>query len=74
MSNQTKSYVVFLTARSPDVIDDSCTRSMNTADFNELSELEKRHFYKCSECGEMVDRRKLDDVLFHETDHKPRPD
>jgi hypothetical protein len=22
----------------------------------------------------MVDRRKLDDVLFHEIDHKPRPD
>jgi hypothetical protein len=46
---------------------------MNTADFNELSELEKRHFYKCSRCGEMVDRRQLDDVLFHE-DHVQRPD
>ena len=48
--------------------------TVNTADFNELSEVEKRHFYKCSRCGEMVDRRQLDDVLFHETDHKPRPD
>jgi hypothetical protein len=47
---------------------------MNADDFNELSESEKRHFYKCSRCGEMVDRRQLDDVLFHETDHKPRPD
>jgi hypothetical protein len=47
---------------------------MNTADFNELSESEKRHVYKCTQCGEMVDRRQLDDVLFHETDHKPRPD
>jgi hypothetical protein len=46
---------------------------MNTADFNELSELEKRHFYKYSRCGEMVDRRQLDDVLFHE-DHVQRPD
>jgi len=46
---------------------------MNAADFNELSEAEKRHFYKCR-CGEMVDMRQLDDVLFHETDHKPRPD
>jgi hypothetical protein len=46
---------------------------MNPADFNELNEVEKRHFYKCR-CGEMVDRRQLDDVLFHETDHKPRPD
>jgi len=47
---------------------------MNAADFAELSEFEKRHFYKCSKCGEMVDRRQLDDVLFHETDHRPRPD
>jgi len=22
----------------------------------------------------MVDKRQLDEVLFHETDHKPRPD
>jgi hypothetical protein len=39
---------------------------MNAADFNELSESEKRHFYKCEQCGEMVDMRQLDDVLFHE--------
>jgi hypothetical protein len=44
---------------------------LNPADFNELSESEKRHFYKCQHCGEMVDMRQLDDVLFHE-DHKPR--
>ncbi len=25
-------------------------------------------------CGEMVDKRQLDDVLFHGTDHNPRPD
>jgi hypothetical protein len=46
---------------------------MNAADFAELSESEKRHFYRCR-CGEMVDKRQLDDVLFHETDHRPRPD
>jgi beta-galactosidase beta subunit len=45
----------------------------NTADFNELSESEKRHFYKCERCGEMVDMRQLDDVLFHE-DNVHRPD
>jgi hypothetical protein len=39
---------------------------MNIGDFSELSESEKRHFYKCSQCGEMVDKRQLDDVLFHE--------
>jgi hypothetical protein len=48
--------------------------TMNAADFNELSEAEKKPFYKCIRCGEMVDRRQLDDVLFHETDHKPKPD
>jgi hypothetical protein len=47
---------------------------MNAADFNELSEKEKRHFYRCQKCGEIVDIRQLDDVLFYETDHKPRPD
>jgi hypothetical protein len=47
---------------------------VNAADFDELNESERRHFYRCSWCGEMVDQRQLDDVLFHETDHKPRPD
>jgi hypothetical protein len=47
--------------------------TVNATDFDELSESEKRHFYKCKQCGEMVDKRQLDDVLFHE-DHKPRPD
>jgi hypothetical protein len=47
--------------------------TVDAADFDKLSESEKRHFYKCR-CGEMVDMRQLDDVLFHETDHKPRPD
>jgi hypothetical protein len=47
---------------------------MNAVDFDELSESEKKHFYQCSRCREMVDRLQLDDVLFHETDHKPRPD
>jgi ssDNA-binding Zn-finger/Zn-ribbon topoisomerase 1 len=47
---------------------------MNAADFDKLSEAEKRHFYKCEQCGEMVDKRQLDDVLFHGTDHNPCPD
>jgi hypothetical protein len=46
---------------------------MNAADFDELNEAEKEHFYKCSRCGEMADWRQLDDVLFHE-DHVHRPD
>ena len=47
--------------------------TLNPADFNELSESEKRHFYKCEQCGEIVDMRQLDDVLFYE-DHVHRPD
>jgi hypothetical protein len=47
---------------------------MNAADFDELSESEKQHFYGCARCGEMIDVRQLDDLVFHETDHKPRPD
>jgi hypothetical protein len=38
---------------------------MDVADFNELSEAEKRHFFKCQQCGKKVDMRQLDDVLFH---------
>jgi len=33
------------------------------ADFDELSEAEKEHFYNSQQCGEMVDMRQLDDVL-----------
>jgi hypothetical protein len=47
---------------------------MNKSDFDNLSEDEKRHFYECVRCGEMVDKRQLDEVLFHATGHKPRPD
>jgi hypothetical protein len=46
---------------------------MNAANFDELSESEKKHFYECSRCAEMVDKRQLDDALFHE-DHVHRPD
>jgi hypothetical protein len=46
---------------------------LNPTDFNELSESEKRHFYKCQHCGEMVDMCRLDNVLFHE-DHVHRLD
>jgi hypothetical protein len=44
------------------------------SEFEALSENEREHFYECKKCSEMVDMRQLDDVLFHETDHKPRPD
>jgi len=46
---------------------------MTKSDFEILDAEEKLHFYECTECGEMVDKRQLDEVLFHE-DHVPRPD
>jgi hypothetical protein len=45
---------------------------MNRSEFDKLDEAEKRHFYACKQC-EMVDKRQLDDVTFHE-DHIRRPD
>jgi len=32
------------------------------------------HFGRCAECGEMYDRRSLDEVLFYCVDHRPRVD
>jgi hypothetical protein len=46
---------------------------MNDADFRKLEDAEKEPFYKCQQCGEMVDMRQWDDMLFHE-DHVQRPD
>jgi len=46
---------------------------MNAADFNELDDANKKHFCKCKQCGEMIDMRQLNDVLFHE-DHVHTPD
>jgi hypothetical protein len=37
-------------------ISDSCKDyEMNAGDFNQLDETEKPHFYRCEQCGEMVD-------------------
>jgi len=42
---------------------------VNPADFNELANSDKKHFYRCKQCGEMVDLPQLDDILF-QADHK----
>jgi hypothetical protein len=55
-----------ITSRSGDAV------RMNAADFNPLDDAEKKHFHKCQKCGEMVDMRQLDDVVFE--DHLHRPD
>jgi hypothetical protein len=49
---------------------------MKLDEYEKLPPEEKEHFAKCAECecGEIFDRRSLDEVLFHHTDHKHRPD
>jgi hypothetical protein len=46
---------------------------MTLDEYEKLPPEEQEHFAKCSKCGEIFDRRSLDEVLFH-TDHKHRPD
>jgi len=47
---------------------------MTADEYENLPPEEKKHFANCAECGEILDRRSLDDVLFHYTGHKHRPD
>jgi hypothetical protein len=47
---------------------------MTLAEYEELPPEEKQHFAECSTCGEIFDRRSLDEGMFHRTDHKHRPD
>ena len=46
---------------------------MTPDEYEKLPPEEKEHFATCPECGEIFDRRSLDEVLFHHTDHKHRP-
>ena len=36
---------------------------MNAADFDKLSDAEKQQFYRCSKCGQFVDKRELREVI-----------
>ena len=47
---------------------------MTREEYEKLPPEERDHFAKCAECGALFDRRSLDEVLFHATDHKHRPD
>jgi hypothetical protein len=46
---------------------------MTLDEYEQLPAEEKEHFAMCEKCGEIFNRRTLDEVLFH-TDHKHRPD
>jgi hypothetical protein len=48
--------------------------TMTIDEYEKLPLEEKEHFTRRKNCGEMFDRRSLDEVLFHATDHKHRPD
>jgi hypothetical protein len=43
-------------------------------EYEKLPLEEKEHYAECSECGEIFDRRSLDEVMFHHADHKHPPD
>ena len=47
---------------------------MTLDEYDNLPPEEKEHFAACAKCGEIFDRRSLDEVLFHHTDHRDRPD
>jgi hypothetical protein len=47
---------------------------MTPDEYGKLPPEEKEHFARSTQCGEIFDRRSLDEVMFHHTDHKHRPD
>jgi hypothetical protein len=47
---------------------------MTLDEYEKLPPEEKEHFGRCAEWGEIFDRWNLDEVLFHQTDRKHRPD
>ena len=51
-------------------------RLMSPMTFDEYEKLprEEKSLGRCAECGEIFDRWNLDEILFHHTDHKHRPD
>jgi predicted RNA-binding Zn-ribbon protein involved in translation (DUF1610 family) len=46
---------------------------MTADEYEKLPPEEQEHVYRCPECGQFVDKRELRDVIFHATDHKPKP-
>jgi hypothetical protein len=47
---------------------------MTLGEYEQPPPEEKEHFAMCAKCCEIFDRRSLDEVLFHHTDHNHRPD
>ena len=49
-----------------------CT--MTADEYEQLPPEEREHFAMRAKCCEIFDRRSLDEVLFHHSDYKHRPD
>ncbi len=47
---------------------------MSQRAYDEATPDERIHFMRCNACGEWIDKRDLDEIFSHETDHKPHPD
>jgi hypothetical protein len=45
---------------------------MTRAEFDKLPQEERYHFVLCQECGEYIDMRQRDEVMCHNTKHRPR--
>jgi hypothetical protein len=45
---------------------------MTPEDFKNLSSSEQANFYRCPACGEMVDKRRVDEIVLHHS-HVLRP-
>jgi hypothetical protein len=46
---------------------------MTADEYKQLPPEEKEHFFQCPKCCQFVDGRELRDVIFHVTNHKPKP-
>jgi len=47
---------------------------VSNASYAGAKKRERSHFLRCPLCGEWVDKRDLDEVLKHSTDHGEAPD
>jgi hypothetical protein len=47
---------------------------MTRAEFDKLPREERYHFVLCEECGDYIDMRQRDEVMRHNTKHRPRPE
>ena len=47
---------------------------MSQSNYDASKPEDKQHFMRCGGCGEWIDKRDLDEIFSHETDHEQHPD